>query len=333
VVCGNASIYGSVTIGFGGNYWHSPSTGFTGSLAVYGHEHVGTTVCSGPGQSTSSGCGGNSASSVNATQNGSVRMCFNGTTYCVDFDDVAERLTCGYTLGGCQEQQTAACNNVPSPNNGVSSCNCTATIETLTLRYIGPFNQLIEASAKKNCIPINNFSATNTGDLITVDASDGGLLFLRKHTFLTLPGLGGVKVKIPTNCCDISVGKTYFPFEVVSWTDTDGNSCNSSQVSLRTISDPAVETVEAFDGAVVSQYPNPAENLSNFEFTVPNDDNVTFSIVDVRGQLIKTIFDGQAQAEMLNKFTMDVSEMVSGMYFIYLNTSEGVFKKKFIIIK
>jgi hypothetical protein len=203
------------------------------------------------------------------------------------------------------------------------------------LRYIGPFNQNVDATAKKNCININSFTGVNTGDLLTVDATDAGMMYLRKETYVNFAGSINGRVKIPTNCCDNSVGKVFFPFEVVSWTDSDGNDCNSSSgPSQRINSNPVSESnVEEFDGATVSQYPNPAENQSTFEFSVPSDDNVVFSIVDVRGQVIKTIFDGYSEAEMVNKFTMDVSEMISGMYFIYLKTSDGVFKKKFLILK
>ena len=84
-------------------------------------------------------------------------MCFNGVTYCIKRRHIQKRLDCGYTLGGCNEQQTAACNNIPVATT-VPSCACTAPIETLTLRYIGPYNQTVEANAKKNCILINTFS-------------------------------------------------------------------------------------------------------------------------------------------------------------------------------
>ena len=56
-------------------------------------------------------------------------------------------------------------------------------------------------------------------------------------------------------------------------------------------------------------------------------------IIHLRGSSPRTVFDGYSEAEMVNKFTMDVSEMISGMYFIYLKTSDGVFKKKFLILK
>ena len=260
-------------------------------------------------------------------------MCFNGVTYCIKRRHIQKRLDCGYTLGGCNEQQTAACNNVPVATTA-PSCACSAPIETLTLRYIGPYNQTVEANAKKNCILINTFNSTNTGDLITIDAADAGLLYLRKDTYLSLPGLSSTTIKIPTNCCNISVGQTFFPFEVVSWTDTDGNDCNNSSSSARMNANPITE-IEYEDGntATIAQFPNPASSVSTFEFSVPEDDEVVFSIVDIRGQIIQNIFSGYADAAIVNSFTTDVSKLISGIYFIHLKTSEGVFKKKFIIIK
>jgi hypothetical protein len=47
IVCGDATISGSVTVNLGGNYWHSANTGFIGSLAVFGNEHISALSCGG----------------------------------------------------------------------------------------------------------------------------------------------------------------------------------------------------------------------------------------------------------------------------------------------
>jgi hypothetical protein len=51
VVCGSTTIFGSVAIDAGASYWHSSSTGFTGSLAMNGTEY-GAYNCNSGGTST-----------------------------------------------------------------------------------------------------------------------------------------------------------------------------------------------------------------------------------------------------------------------------------------
>lgn len=85
--------------------------------------------------------------------------------------------------------------------------------------------------------------------------------------------------------------------------------------------------------ATVSQYPNPASTSATFEYTVPNTDMVSLSIVGINGQMIETISSRKATANQLYTVTYDVSELESGIYFLYLTSSEGVTKKKFVVMK
>ncbi len=261
-------------------------------------------------------------------------MCYNGTTYCVKIKHIAKRMLCGYTLGPCNAQQSQACVNT-TPDTGSVSCTCTGPLVNLTVRYIGASFQDIDVTAKKNCLTVSSFLGVNTGDVLNINATDGGLLYLRKNIYIDLAGSGFDKITIPTNCCDNPVGKTFFPFEVISWTDTDGNSCGTSNISQR-VNMSKVEkntTLNQEQWASIIQYPNPADRISTFEFSVPTLDDLTLSIVNIRGQIMANVFNGTAEAEKRYKFSYDVSELQSGIYFICLNTSKGVIKKKFVILK
>jgi hypothetical protein len=66
VVCGAGSIFGSVFIAPGATYWHTSTTGLTGSMAMFGTEIVGA-----------SSCGGCVAPTVVSVSNGS--RCGTGT--------------------------------------------------------------------------------------------------------------------------------------------------------------------------------------------------------------------------------------------------------------
>ena len=319
VVCGGVSIYGSVTIGVGGHYWHSPSTGFTGSLAVYGSEHVGTSYC------------GNNCTTY-PSLSGSVQMCLDGTTYCVDVDEVEDRLTCGYTLGSCDDQLPEACNNSTATEEPVS-CVCDGKIESMTIRWVGPSFSSANVHAKKNCnILLAALTDLMTGDEFTINASDAGLAYLRKNTFFEWAGVGNYK--IPTNCCNNPVGQNFFPFEVIGWTDTEGNSCSvNSQAVTEAGEIDDKDVVTGFDGAMIKQYPNPASNNATFEFSVPTDQDVSVNILNINGQLVGTIYNGSVRANEVNKLDYSLVTLQSGIYYVHLNTPTGVLKKKFVVLK
>ena len=81
-------------------------------------------------------------------------------------------------------------------------------------------------------------------------------------------------IKIPTNCCDNPVGRFFFPFEVIAWTDTEGNECSSSAAkansSDRTKPETEITNVNEA-GPIIQQYPNPADQNATFEFTVTKE--------------------------------------------------------------
>ena len=154
--------------------------------------------------------------------------------------------------------------------------------------------------------------------------------YLKKHSYLTANTRQIEKVKIPTNCCETVVGNVYYPYEIVGWIDADGNTCGSVGISANRTNQS--KTTDS-GLSLIRQFPNPAGKVSTFEFKVPQDDEVDMSIVNVRGQVISTVFNGTVEADKTYQFTQDVSELQSGIYFIYLNTSKGVVKKKFVILK
>ena len=122
---------------------------------------------------------------------------------------------------------------------------------------------------------------------------------------------------------------------MIGWTDTYGNSCDDSNHSMQFQSNGSEKdlSVEDGDGSMLSQYPNPADNYSTFEFLLPQAQKADVSIWNIRGQLVETIFSGVVEASTINRVEYDLSELQSGIYFVHLTTSSGVLKKKFVILK
>ena len=261
-------------------------------------------------------------------------MCYNGRTQCVNVKHIQKRLNCGYTLGPCDAQQSADC-AIPESSAPVS-CVCQGKLVTLDVMYIGASYQDLMVYAKKHCnIPLLSISGANTGDIFTIDAGAAGLSYLRKTTYIELTGSGYPTVTIPTNCCNNPVGQVYFPFEVIGWTDTYGNSCPSGAArgNEQYITQDEISDFDKDRGAI-SQYPNPVEHKSTFEIVLADDhQNVIVTILDVRGQVIHTLYQGGM--ESMKKYVMeyDVTNIQSGIYFVKVNTEISELQKKFMIIR
>ncbi|MDG2369081.1 MAG: T9SS type A sorting domain-containing protein [Flavobacteriales bacterium] len=171
--------------------------------------------------------------------------------------------------------------------------------------------------------------------MFTINASDAGLLYLRKNTYFNMVGSPFGQIEIPTNCCDNPMGKVFFPFEVIGWTDTYGNDCDDSNHAMETDGSGEEKDMTVMDvnGAMISQYPNPADDNSTFEFSVMETQNVSVSILNIKGQIVETIYSGIVEALTTYRVDYDVSGLQSGIYFVHLNTNNNVLKKKFVILK
>ena len=91
--------------------------------------------------------------------------------------------------------------------------------------------------------------------------------------------------------------------------------------------------ITGFDGAMIKQYPNTANQNATFEFSVTEDQNVSVNILNINGQVVGSIYNGSVRANEVNKLYYNVTTLQSGIYYVHLNTPSGVLKKKFVIIK
>jgi hypothetical protein len=325
-----------------GSYSGSGSGSSSGSSSSSGGCNLPNDGNSNCGGGSSSNSGSGSASNGNGPTK--VLMCFNGMTYCVNAKNIDKKLACGYTLGPCDAQQSAACDNsVPTDSLAGANCVCSGRLTSISVRYIGPSGGTVDASAKSCGVPISSTSGLNTGDIFYVNAADGGLQYLRNTTYLEVAGSPNGQIAIPTNCCNNPVGQTFFPFQIIGWVDTQGNTCGVTNTPggggggldgmQTTIGAADRDSQFKVKKATISQYPNPATTNATFEFSVPESEMVTVSIVNIRGELIGTIFSNEVEAEQTYSVSHDISELQSGIYFVHLNTAEGTIKKKFVVLK
>lgn len=79
----------------------------------------------------------------------------------------------------------------------------------------------------------------------------------------------------------------------------------------------------------ISIYPNPASSILNVALRQAEGANVEMTLVDVLGNevyLAPTLRQAQGSA-----YTIDISSIANGVYFINLKTSEGLLTKKLVV--
>ena len=74
IVCGNATIFGAVTVNPGGNYWRTETTGFIGSLKMFGNEFITDASCGGSDDECLSEVGDTIDYAFTVTNTGSVTL-------------------------------------------------------------------------------------------------------------------------------------------------------------------------------------------------------------------------------------------------------------------
>lgn len=110
--------------------------------------------------------------------------------------------------------------------------------------------------------------------------------------------------------------------------DTDGGPVGAADFCPNLVS---VFDVELNEALALKVFPNPIATNLNFTFELQKSSQVNITVNDMSGKLITTILDGQLQSG-LHTFNEDISGQLSGgMYFLSLQTEQGVMTKKFVV--
>jgi hypothetical protein len=71
---------------------------------------------------------------------------------------------------------------------------------------------------------------------------------------------------------------------------------------------------------------------TEISFYLPRNSNVELIIYDVNGKEVNRLFDGYYPAGELNA-SFNGSQLSSGIYFVVLETDEGMMSRKLILLK
>jgi len=108
----------------------------------------------------------------------------------------------------------------------------------------------------------------------------------------------------------------------------DGSEIRSLEAEVRTA---------ASSLALYQNKPNPFNPSTVISFTLPKEEHVRLEIYDIRGRVVRRLFDGVMEAgfkELLWDGRDDSGrEVSSGIYFYYLKTEKGVLSRKMVLLR
>lgn len=132
---------------------------------------------------------------------------------------------------------------------------------------------------------------------------------------------------------------TTAPWTQVSWLDGNGSSARGSEYTyvhsdLRpgtyqfrlkqtdfdgsfAYSDEIEISIELIGTDIISTvYPNPFNEQSTFSLVTAEDQRIRIDVVDLLGRRVNSLFDGELESDVRHEWTLDGSDLTSGIYFV-----------------
>ncbi len=112
---------------------------------------------------------------------------------------------------------------------------------------------------------------------------------------------------------------------VISGIGTNQNDNMQTVLIARILPDELISSISEKAFVVNSSvYPNPAQDILQLSFELPNAEIGSIKMFDVSGKLIRTYIEKQLLFQGINNFTLDISHLTSpGVYILELNTADG----------
>lgn len=136
----------------------------------------------------------------------------------------------------------------------------------------------------------------------------------------------------PTWIYDLLQGTTYEYYAVEKCTNQNGTRSTASPHSYFTTLQTGISVTKS--AINLNVYPNPVSTSVNFSFTLLQSEKVSVKVFDMTGRLVKTIVDAEMTpgAHQL-EWNMTVAKIISGIYFLKIETKNYSETKKISVIK
>ena len=116
----------------------------------------------------------------------------------------------------------------------------------------------------------------------------------------------------------------------ITYTYVDGNGCENV-AEQEVMVDACTGISNPGSSQILKIYPNPVTSQSTIEFFAPGDVQVTVSIYNSLGMLVKEISDEPATG--VQKVNISTADFDNGIYFVKLSAGDDTFTKKMTIVK
>ncbi len=103
------------------------------------------------------------------------------------------------------------------------------------------------------------------------------------------------------------------------------------QVSPLAVNQPPVQVAAKFN--LSNNYPNPFNPTTMISFTVAQNGPASLRVYNTIGQLVMTVFEGNAQQHQKYSFNVNMDRFASGMYFYTLRQGGNSITKKLLLLK
>ena len=85
-------------------------------------------------------------------------------------------------------------------------------------------------------------------------------------------------------------------------------------------------------GATLAAYPNPATTSSQIKYTLPQMDNISLSIQDMKGQVLELLIDNERVEKGTYQIDWSAANLPAGMYFLQLATTQQTQIEKIVVV-
>ncbi|MDD4234586.1 MAG: choice-of-anchor J domain-containing protein [Bacteroidales bacterium] len=90
---------------------------------------------------------------------------------------------------------------------------------------------------------------------------------------------------------------------------------------------PNLSSLEIPNDNIISVFPNPTNNLLYVDLGLLNANETDISIININGQIVET-----SSEKSQNTISIDLSNLAKGLYFLRLNTTEGIYTYKISVV-
>lgn len=94
-----------------------------------------------------------------------------------------------------------------------------------------------------------------------------------------------------------------------------------------------IDKVQPFKFNLEQNYPNPFNPVTNIEFSLNEDSEISILIYSITGELVTEIVKNTSFAKGTYKVSFDASKLASGAYIYTLKTRNSLMSKKVILMK